>query len=370
MDVTDLTPAALAELAAPRPLPAVTVAVPTHRREPENEQDALWLKNLLGEARRRIETDESLARADRLDVLAQLDQAAAEVDLRHALDGLLLFAAPGEHQVWSIPRTVPGRVVLSDTFLTRNLVAARAVHAPYWVLTLGAQQVRLWSGAGPELAQARVAGFPQLPANPEKFDPQREERIGDTPSVYRAEETKSFFRDVDTALTGLLKRDPRPLYLVGVPAAISLFDAVLTSRAALAGTLEKGGLGDGPATALAPALQPVRAAHATQRQQAVLTRLEQAAGRKTLAAGLDEVWEAVAEGRVAELVVEEDFRAAVVVSGGHLVPTTEAAGADGEVREDVVDEAVERTLQSGGEVSFVPDGTLADRQSIAAVLRY
>ena len=43
---------------------------------------------------------------------------------------------------------------------------------------------------------------------------------------------------------------------------------------------------------------------------------------------------------------------------------------DGEVREDVVDEAVERTLQAGGEVSFVPDGTLADRESIAAVLRY
>jgi hypothetical protein len=370
MDVTDLTPAALIALAAPRPLPAVTVAVPTHRREPENEQDSLWLKNLLTEARHRIEADELLARADRLDVLAQLDRAAAEVDLRHSQDGLLLFAAPGEHQVWSIPRAVPGRVVLSDTFLTRNLVAARAVHEPYWVLTLAAHQVRLWGGADRQLAESRAAGFPQLPANPEKFDPQREERIGDTPNAYSAEETRMFFREVDAALAGLLKEDPRPLYLVGVAEAVALFESVLGARSVLAGRLEKGGLGDGPATALTAALTPAREAYGTARREAAFARLDQAAGRKTLAAGLDEIWVAVGEGRVAELVVEEDYRATVLVTDGHLEPATEPAGATGDVREDVVDEIVERTLQSGGEVTFVPDGSLAARDSIAAVLRY
>ncbi|MFE9425119.1 chemotaxis protein [Kitasatospora sp. NPDC006697] len=372
MDVTDLTPATLAALAAPRPRPAVTVAVPTHRREPENEQDALWLKNLLAEARRRIESDDTLGRADRLDVLDQLDRAAAEVDLRHSLDGLLLFAAPGEHEVWSLPRTVPARVVISDTYLTRNLVAARAVHAPYWVLTLAAHRARLWSGAGPDLAESQAGGFPQVPANPEKFDPQREEQIGDTPSVYSDENTRVFFREVDTALTALLKEDPRPCYLVGVPEAVSLFESVTTHRDVIVGRLEKGGLGDGPATALGPAIAPVRAEQAAAAREAALERLDAAAGRKTLAAGLDEIWQAVGENRVGELVLEEHYQVNAQLTEGHLAPAPEGEQptGTGEVREDVVDEIVERTLEAGGTVTFVPDDTLAARGAIAAVLRY
>ncbi|MCC9308498.1 chemotaxis protein [Kitasatospora sp. RB6PN24] len=373
MDVTDLTPAILAALAGPRPRPAVTVAMPTHRQATGTEQDNLLLKNLLAEARRRIEGDDTLGRAERLDVLDQLDRAAGEADLRHAAqDGLLLFAAPGEHQMWRLPRTVPTRVVVSDTFLTRNLVAARAVYAPYWVLTLGAEQVRLWGGAGPDLAESTAGGFPVRPANPEKFDPQREEQIGDTKSVYSHEDTRIFYREVDAALDALLKEAPRPVHLVGVPEAVSLFESVTAHREVIVARLEKGGLGDGPATALAPALAVVRAEQARADREAALARLDQAAGRKTLAAGLDEIWVAVSEGRVGELVVEEHYQETVEVTDGHLAPAPaegQATGS-GEVREDVVDEIVERTLQAGGTVTFVPDETLTDRQSIAAVLRY
>ncbi|MFB7620715.1 chemotaxis protein [Kitasatospora sp. NPDC056181] len=372
MDITDLTPATLAALASPRPRPAVTVAMPTHRPATGTEQDSLQLKNLLAEARRRIEGDDTLGRAERLDVLEQLQRAAGEVELRHAAqDGLLLFAAPGEHQVWKLPRTVPARVVVSDTFLTRNLVAARAAYAPYWVLTLGAEQVRLWSGAGPDLEES-TDGFPQRPANPEKFDPQREEQIGDTPSVYSHENTRIFYREVDAALGALLREAPRPCYLVGVPEAVSLFESVTAHRAMIVARLEKGGLGDGPATALAPALAPVRQEQARAEREGALARLDQAAGLKTLAAGLDEIWRAVSDGRVGELVVEEYYRATVEVTDGHLAPAP--AGAQptgtGEIREDVVDEIAERTLETGGTVTFVPDGTLSGRQSIAAVLRY
>ncbi|MEU6239378.1 chemotaxis protein [Kitasatospora sp. NPDC047058] len=373
MDVTDLTPATLAALAAPRPRPAVTIAMPTRRQATGTEQDGLELKNLLAEARRRIEGDDTLDRAQRLDVLTQLERAAAEADLRHAAqDGLLLFAAPGEHQVWKLPRAVPARVVVSDTFLTRNLVAARAAAAPYWVITLGAEQVRLWSGAGPDLAESTAGGFPQRPANPQKFDPQREEQIGDTPSVYSHEDTRIFYRDVDTALGALLKDTPRPCYLVGVPEAVSLFESVTTHRDAIAARLEKGGLGDGPATALQPALAPVRQEQARTERAAALARLDQAASHKTLAAGLDEIWQAVTDGRVGELVVEEHYRTTVEVTQGHLAPApagTQPTGT-GETREDIVDEITERTLQTDGTVTFVPDGTLTDHHSIAAVLRY
>jgi hypothetical protein len=116
----------------------------------------------------------------------------------------------------------------------------------------------------------------------------------------------------------------------------------------------------------------VRAEQAVAQRGAALARLDQAAGRKTLAAGLDEIWQAVTDGRVGELVVEEHYRATVEVTDGHLAPAPAGARptGTGEIREDIVDEIAERTLQADGAVTFVPDGTLTGRQSIAAVLRY
>lgn len=190
--------------------------------------------------------------------------------------------------------------------------------------------------------------------------------------MYSHEDTKIFYREVDAALDALLKEAPRPCYLVGVPEAVSLFESITAHREVIVARLEKGGLGAGPATALAPALALVRAEQARAEREAALARLDQAAGRKTLAAGLDEIWVAVTEGRVAELVVEEHYQETVEVTDGHLAPALADAQptGTGEIREDVVDEIVERTLQAGGTVTFVPDETLTDRQSIAAVLRY
>ncbi len=141
-----LSPATLIELRRPRPYPAVSVLTPTHRREPDNAQDPVRLRNAVAEAKKRLEADPAVTRRRRVDVFGQLDRALAEVDLAHAEDGLVIFAAPGEHQVWSLARPVPERVVLSDTFLTRNLVSAQAAERPFWVLAVSADRVSLWSG--------------------------------------------------------------------------------------------------------------------------------------------------------------------------------------------------------------------------------
>ncbi|HEY3482477.1 MAG TPA: chemotaxis protein, partial [Streptomyces sp.] len=107
-----LSPSTLTDLRRPRHYPAVSVLMPTHRREPDNAQDAVRLRNLLAEAKDAVRSDPEVSRADRIDVVGQLDQAMSEVDLVHAEDGLAIFAAPGEHQVWTVDREVTPRVVL------------------------------------------------------------------------------------------------------------------------------------------------------------------------------------------------------------------------------------------------------------------
>ncbi|MEU6556589.1 chemotaxis protein [Streptomyces sp. NPDC046915] len=361
-----LSPATLAELRRPRPYPAVSVLTPTHRREPNNAQDPVRLRNVVAEAKKKLEADPAVTRERRASVVQQLDRALAEVDLAHAEDGLVIFAAPGEHQVWSLAREVPERVVLSDTFLTRNLVSAQAAERPFWVLSVSADLVTLWSGAGDRVVEDRVGGFP-LARDRENFDAERQERIGDLPSTFRDEDTRHFLREADTAMTKLLREQPRPLYITGEDAALSLLDEV-GDVAKDAVQVRHGGLAHAGREAVWQAVKPAYDARAGRDTAAVARELDSARGHRTFAAGIDEVWHSAQEGRVRLLAVEENYRVTVRNEGGdHLVPATSG---ELDAREDIVDEIVEQCLETGAEVRFVPDGTLGDEAGIAGVLRY
>ncbi|MGY1503191.1 baeRF3 domain-containing protein [Streptomyces sp. QTS52] len=361
-----LSPATLTELRRPRPYPAVSVLTPTHRREPDNAQDPVRLRNAVAEAKKRLEADPAVTRERRVDVAGQLDRALAEVDLAHAADGLVIFAAPGEHQVWSLDRPVPERVMLSDTFLTRNLVSAQAAEQAFWVLAVAADRVSLWNGRTDRVVEENTGGFP-LSRSLEDPDAERQERVGDLPSTFRDEHTRRFLRDADLALGGVLRSHPRPLYVTGEAAALAALAEVGTA-ARDATHVPHGGLGHARAETVWQAVRPLVTDRQRVQADAVHKDLETARGRREFAAGVDEVRQSAAEGRIRLLVVEENYRVTVRDDGGdHLVP---AGSGDLDAREDIVDEIVERCLSTGAEVRFVPDGTLAEATGIAGVLRY
>lgn len=361
-----LSPATLAELRRPRPYPAVSIVMPTHRREPDSEQDPIRLRGLLAEAKEKIEADPEVSRSDRIDVLEQLDRALTEVDLVHAEDGLAILAAPGEHHIWSFGRHAPARVVLSDTFLTRNLVAAHAFERPYWVLAVAADRVVLWSGDQARVTEEKDHGFPVMRVYDEP-DPERREQIGDVPSTFRDEETKTFLREADTEAGKVLAADPRPLYVVGEGAALTLLDAGGPIARATTAQIPHAGLAGADPATVHRVVEPAVRAHAEGEIGDALRQLDAARGRKAFTSGLDDVRQAAESATIAHLVVEENFRTTVRDAAEHLVP---AEPGDPGAREDVVDEVIERALGTGAQVSFVPDDTLTDEARIAAVLRY
>jgi hypothetical protein len=373
MDSNATTPDLLRELRTRRTYPVVSLTMPTHRREPNSEQDGVRLRNVIAEAGRRLEADPEVPSVARIAVKEQLALAAAEVDPRRTLDGLLILADTEECRVWYLPREVPERVVLSDTYVTRNLVAASEQSRPYWALGVAADHATLWSGTGEALHEYPGNGFPMKP-EAETWDAEREERIGDTPSTFTDEETRRFLRSVDNAVGEVIAAKPRPLYVFGVAPALALLDdAGSAAHRAASGRLVKGGLTDGPAPVLLRELGPVVQEYARREKWDVLARLDDATSRHTFAGGLDEVWEAVQEKRAALITLEEHYQVTARVSDGHLVPVGD--GDDGaadrpDVREDIVDELVENALRGGAEVVFLPDSTLARHDRIAADLRY
>lgn len=378
MDIGDLTDAVLKDLRRPRTYPAVSLLVPTHRREPGNPEDRVRLRNALAEAKRRLGEDPKVSRDVRIDVEKQLDAAAAEADFRRSAEGLLILAAPGEHELWYLPRPVPQRVVIDGTYLTRNLVAARIGEEPYWALVLSDGETRLWSGGGPHgghLEEVTGDGFPVAPAIPDQVDAlpgANFANYGSRPSPYRTERERQYLRLVDGALGRVLERDPRPVYLVGLPVSLARFEEVSAHGTAVAARVERGGAASATAPELRDLLGPAFDECHERSRVDIQRRLVDARGQRRYAAGLDEVWQTVQQGRVALLAVEEGYETAARVEDGHLVVAAGPGvpGSPDGVHEDIVDELVEAALDKGSEVRFVPDGDLAEAGHIAGVLRF
>lgn len=280
MDTDALTAGLLQELRATRPYPALSLTMPTHRRAPDNAQDSVRLRNLVAEAGNRLEADPRVTREAGSAVKAQLQRAAEEVDQRRALEALVILADADGYQIWQLPRTAPERVVLSDTYLTRNLVAAKAGAQFFWVLAVSAEHATLWSGTNDDLRGEQTGGFP-LTAPHEAPNPQREERIGDTPSTYSSEDARNFLRSVDEKLRAVLAADPRPLFLVGLAPALALLDEVGESSKSAIGRVAKGTTAETTAAELLKDLRPALEDRRKQAASEIQGRLDNARGSRS-----------------------------------------------------------------------------------------
>lgn len=356
----------LAALRSPREFPAVSVLLPTHRTFPDNRQDTIMARNLLDEATTRLR-DANLPHGIADEVIASLEAAAEAADLDHAAEALVLFAAPGgEHHTFSLPYVHPrARVVIGQSFATRDLVAAQEHVWNYWVLVLAERPARLWSGTGERLTESTTGGFPLSYSPPVERGP--------VPHAREAEQIKNdrreqFFRHVFGEMASVLSSNGRPLVVTGVARSLAYFDqlapAAVTSQfiGSADGSFDHA---SGPelAAIVAPALNAERQCW----QADAIERLETARSERLFAGGLSQVWDLAAAGQIRELLVEEGFLAPARQDSGHLLPPGDPSG---DQVDDAVDTIMDAVLDGGGEVIFVPDGSLESAQRIAASLRY
>lgn len=364
----------LSDLRKPRTFPAVSVLMPTFRYGPDNRQDPIRLRNLFGQVRRRLAADTRITPAAADEVMRGLRAAAAEVDLAHAEDGLVLFAAPdGEHHAFTVDQPVDERVVIDTTFATRDLVAAYTRMPRYRLLVLSDRATRLWDGQGDRLTEIVSDGFPLRPepASIPGEHPGRADRNGEHGGEEQ-ERHRQLYRRVVAALRAVDGREPRPLVIAGVTRHQAAFEEAAGHAFTLAGRID-GCHGSAGPHELAELARPVLAAYDDLREVAVLAELEAARGLRRYAAGLAEVGRLAEEGRGAHLVVERGYFAPAIRSddGGLLVvegPLGALKG--GGVVDDAVDGVIETVLEYGGEVTFVSDGFLVDHDRIALVVRY
>jgi hypothetical protein len=353
-------------LQAVRTFPAVTIYSPTHRSYPDNQQDPVRVRNLVREAKKRLDQesgDGTVVRA----ISDTLDGLVEEIDFEHSLDSVAIFAGDEVAEVHYLPFRLDAEVVIDETFATRNLLFALNRSPRYRVLVLSEKPTRLFEGSHDDLEEVIGSGFPHANLGPDGTGPVKGTPHGH--SAVRDERHREFFREVERRFSPVQTADPLPLVLVGIGRNLAFFREVSKHGGQIVATLE-GSHDKTPPHELGKKVWPLVLESILAQKNARLGELEQAVSAGKSASGLEQVWRAAKEGRGAVLLVEIGYRqsADLMADGVTLRPGTGHGGP--EALDDAVDEVIETVYGMGGEVVFVEPGTLEKHQRIALVLRY
>lgn len=390
---SDLTTEALAALSRPRAYPAITLVMPTDPDFRFNDKDRILLRDLVTEAKRRLDEDPDVDRGTRLELRNRmLDPSAIEgaADGSHAEDAMVVYVAANEPiQVWRMTSlvAVEPRVEFATSFLTRYLVAAEQRSQPYLVLVLDQEMCRLYRGSARRLDEVKGNGWPEAPQIPSPEDAVPGPIPHSAPYEGHEERVEQYLRRVDKRLAEARKEhEGLPLFVIGGGKILSMFKGLNGHKNHIAGTLPLTGMDKDSPRDLEKRLQPVLADFRAEQVAEAVAELDEAQGHGKYVGGAPEVWTAVADRRVQRLVVEEKLVLAGRITGDGRVlevvevpkpvtlpnpkPDMEPPAHSFGVATDVVERLVDRAIEADSRVLFVPDGTLQAAGGVAAVLRY
>jgi len=348
-----------------RSYPSITITVPTHRTSPENQRDPINVKNLISEVTDRLLKE--FSKKEMEPILTRLEDVTNQIDFRNTLDGLGIFVNRDFSRIVYLPFMLKKRVVIDETFMTRDLVFAMNRSPRYWVLVLSEKPTRLYEGIRDNLEEFKDNNFPIVHTGP-GGEGALPGGFGKRKSAYRDERHEQFFRKVDDALKIIMANDPLPLIVVGVDRYQSFFNKITNHTNSIFGILT-GSHDKTSSSELAKLVWPVMKEKLRENRLKIFDELEIAVSQGKFVSSIGEVWRMANEGRGRLLVVEEDYHfPARIDKDGNLLPADDANSPD--VMDDAVDDVMENVLSKQGQVVFVDNGTLEKHQRIALILRY
>lgn len=334
--------ALLAELQRRRVYPSVTLLMNTTPGALLNAAETATARRMAEGASRRLIGD--VAEDVRAILFEQLVELIDEQTTEPSAHALALCVSADYAAAVRLGRKVEERVVIDDTFATRDLVADLNRTARYRVVTISDRKTRLLLGDRARLVEERTDLWPML-------------RSGQS--------NASWARDLAQQLRHENAHNPLPTVIAGVDRTIrntivpELFDTI----GVIPGNHDRTSWAD-----LHNAAWPLVTDWLRTDGTRAIETLSQARSTCRFAGGIDEIWPLANEGRIETLVVEDAYFVAARLTNGHIARADDREAPD--VVDDIIDDTIEAVLRHNGKAVIVPDGELDEYDRIAAVLRY
>lgn len=378
-----LGPSYLRTLVGAAEAPCVSIYLPTAAAYPDTQQNPVRYKNLVRAA------GEALAKAYPAAGRALADKLAAPLggnDFWAApARGLAVLASATRFDVFKLPREVPERVEVGETFHVKPLLRHVQSGDRYHVLGVSRDRVALFEGGRYELHPLDVPGIPLTRAaglhgqvapdqqfHTEASGPGlRTDHVADGAGGQKPEKlplVDHFFMAVDRAVTDLVSnRDGLPVVLAGIEENLSEFRGVMKNRFVAADAVH----GDWTHWSLPEIRDRAWRVFEAQYQTRLATLREDfgtAAARQMGTADPAEAARAGAAARIGTLLIDADktIPGSIEFAMGEVRPADPADAHPG----DVLDDLAELVLKTGGTVTVVPSDRMPTTTGLAAIFRY
>jgi hypothetical protein len=394
---TPLTSADLRVLLAQHRPPCISIYEPTHRSFPSSsEEDPVRYRNLLRQAesslRRRYPAREFRP------VLEKLERFATDDDFWiHSAAALAVFGSPDELRVFKLSEPVPEMLSVADSFHIKPLIRVLQREERYQVLALTLSRAKLFEGTRDSLHPIDLSGIPATledALGTEITEPFLKVTrsygagaAGAAPMFHGQGDRKDernldrerFFRIIDRQIQEhFSNRTKLPLVLVAVAENQGHFRALSHNPSLLPRGVEL----DPGALSLESlhelVWEQVLRPYFEERLQTTLSDYREARAHGRGSDRPEEIAEALAQGRVGTLLVEENRtipgRVDAVAGRVAYAESAETAdvdpGAGEPSTDDILDDLAEAVLRTRGTVLVVPAEKMPTQTGVAAIYRF
>jgi hypothetical protein len=230
----------------------ISIYIPTHRSGfDEKKQDAIYLKNQVGEIKNKlVEKGMGDRAADTL--LAPITDLVKDEDFwQRQSDGLALFLTPDQFNYYEVPVNFEAENHLAGHFYLKPLLPIFTGDGMFFILALQADDTALYQATKYSIAAIKIDDL--IPDELEEtvgYDYEqktfqfRTQQSGST--VFHGHgagkddvqpELEEYFRDIDKGLMRILNDETLPMLLVGDPKMLSIYKDVNTYNHLLEKTL-------------------------------------------------------------------------------------------------------------------------------------
>lgn len=353
----------LRELKNVRAANCVTIILNTHRTLPDNEKDAIQLKNLIKEAESKLLAVCQQQIAEKL--TAKLHELASTINHRHNLESLIVFVNEDAAEFVRLPIAVEDRVVVGNRFAMRDLI--RAVHnqTNYYVLVLNKDEARLIEASNDKVV--KECGFP-FPFQNELSQTSYKAEPSDAGKIRNL--TSEFFNQVDKVVNKVHKDHPLPILISTDEQHFQDYMRIADKPTVIFPEfLSRSRQTEADHAIVSDAWEIVRSLTEKQNSDRKAD-LQAAVSTNNFISDTTKIYQAIKQGRVQTLFVEENLFQPAMIENDTIIYVSEDTKESAEIIDDIYDELIDLNMDFGGDVVFLPLESLAKFNGFAALTRY
>jgi len=353
-------------LTTPKYLPCISIIMPFEPKIGLKKELDYKLKMAKNKIEKELELNYPEDRV--LPVLNKLNLILEGLNYNTHKKSVAIFVSPLVEKIYYLDIPVEEKIIIDDSFEIRYLIYSKKEIHKYLLVVLSNKWTKIFLG--------NTTKFIRITSNvPDNIDAYKND-ISESVANFSDEKKRKeilinkFLMHTDNGLSILLKTYKLPIFVMGTPKTLGQFKSITHNGKQVIDYIH-GNFEEKTEAELQDVMKPYIKNWKIIHQKRLLGLIDEAYGKKKLAVGINEAWQAAVQNRGRLLIVEKNFYyPAQHGANKEVIYKRDAFLNNSFFIKDAVDDIIEKVIESGGDIEFVDEGILNEFQKIVLLEYY